>query len=368
QVVDYCRTPQNEIGQCILISECLPLKTFLEENQKTDENINYIRKFHCGFQGLIAKVCCALGNNANTTPPLENKFKEDNKTTNDKKPTSGRNLLPGKEICGRGYIEKILGGEITDIREFPWMALLEYKTSRGNKFMCGGSLINNRYVLTAAHCIVNERTSTGTKLISVRLGEYDLTKQRDCSDSTPGLENCADPPIDVTIEKQIPHELFNRRSKNREHDIALVRLNREVSYSEYVSPICLPTTEQVDPNSINNLIVAGWGATENNTNSDVKLKLLLPLVSNTECSSIFEKQTPIKIGNGQICAGGSEGKDACRGDSGGPLMLIEREPMKENYVAVGLVSFGFGCGIEGYPGVYTRVSSYVQWITDNIKE
>lgn len=82
---------------------------------------------------------------------------------------------------------------------------------------------------------------------------------------------------------------------------------------------------------------------------------------------MYEKKASLKIANGQICAGGSDGKDSCRGDSGGPLMLIERQYMKENYVAVGIVSFGLGCGIRGIPAVYTRVSSYVQWIVDNIE-
>ncbi|KAF2903038.1 hypothetical protein ILUMI_03135 [Ignelater luminosus] len=271
------------------------------------------------------------------------------------------NLLPGRDVCGKQTEDRIYGGIQTGIAEFPWMALLGITSNRtGDAFyICGGALINRRYILTAAHCAVEDITI-------VRLGEHDVDKKRDCEDDTPGLEDCSDDPIDVGIEKKIPHKDYD--DETHVHDIALLRLKKEVNYTNYVTPICLPLTSELKNQKYEGttLTTAGWGVTEKGYTSGVKLKVDLSVVPNSNCTEIYKKYD-LPIEDSHICAGGEEGKDSCQGDSGGPLMLRDRVKDEENFIAVGVVSFGYGCGIKGVPGVYARVTDYREWIAKNIE-
>lgn len=99
------------------------------------------------------------------------------------------------------------------------------------------------------------------------------------------------------------------------------------------------------------------------------LKLAVPYVQNNECVSRYNRsRTQVRIGARQMCAGGQTGRDSCSGDSGGPLMLSQYFNGESRYFQHGIVSFGpRNCGSEGLPGVYTRVSQYMDWILDNIK-
>ncbi|KAF2898357.1 hypothetical protein ILUMI_07818, partial [Ignelater luminosus] len=269
------------------------------------------------------------------------------------------NLLPNRSVCGKQFTDRIVGGKIADPQEFPWMALIEYETKNGKDFQCGGTLINSRYVLTAAHCLKEN-------LVSVRLGEYDLDKEVDCFDEE--SNDCLDKPIDVKVQEKIPHEQFSLEVRSYPHDIGLLRLSEDIPYSDSIMPICLPLEEIPNLSDEVNMTVAGWGVTESRTSSPVKLKAELPVVPNIECSSVYERKTGVKISERQICAGGIKGVDACIGDSGNPLMFHDKRDDEENFIAIGVVSFGIKCGDENIPGVYTRVSSYIQWIIDHIKE
>lgn len=99
--------------------------------------------------------------------------------------------------------------------------------------------------------------------------------------------------------------------------------------------------------------------------SDVKLKVTVPVVSNSECDSVFSRVSR-RISQKQLCAGGIAGQDSCRGDSGGALM--GKVSKYNNWFAFGVVSYGPSpCGTPGWPGVYTRVTEYVDWILSKIK-
>lgn len=97
----------------------------------------------------------------------------------------------------------------------------------------------------------------------------------------------------------------------------------------------------------------------------MKLRVEVPLVSNSECSTTYGKLGMI-ITDRQLCAGGAAGKDSCTGDSGGPLMTFKSD--EEVWYAEGIVSYGAGCGRAGWPGVYTGLPFYYDWIVDNIKQ
>lgn len=113
------------------------------------------------------------------------------------------------------------------------------------------------------------------------------------------------------------------------------------------------------------LVVAGWGRTEYSNSSPIKLKLRVPVVSPSQCLSRF-RTAGVTVQKTQLCAGAERGKDSCNGDSGGPLMHTFSNNSGQWYVE-GVVSFGARCGTEGWPGIYTRVSQYLDWIKENVR-
>lgn len=225
-------------------------------------------------------------------------------------------------------------------------------------------MISKRYVLTAAHCIKGKGLPKTWHLESVRLGEYNTATDRDCIPDNVGEICVEDPPLTVRIAEQIVHEDYAPLSNDQRYDIALLRLAEDVTFTNYIKPICLP----VSSNLSQKLTVAGWGSTENRRESDVKLKVSLPLVDMRQCSVTYQR-SGVTLGEGQLCAGGQKGFDSCRGDSGGPLMQQERgADMLARWKVVGVVSFGPSpCGMEGFPGIYTKVYDYLPWIMGKIR-
>lgn len=226
-------------------------------------------------------------------------------------------------------------------------------------FGCGGSLINERYVLTAAHCL-----PSGDYQTFVRLGEWNINTTSDCIQNA-----CNGSPLDVSIDEIIIHPGYNRHDRNRYHDIALLRLSQKVSFTPTIRPICLPRAQQLRPRNDHHdqrYTVVGWGITENFTASDVKLKVELPGVRLEECKRVYKR---IKIRETQMCAGGEERAGACSGDSGGPLLGVfsPGRGIRYNYLA-GVISFGNAvCGKKDWPAIFTNVASYVEWIENNVK-
>jgi len=278
------------------------------------------------------------------------------------------NLLPDNTICGMTRDSKIVGGQLTGLNEFPWMALIAYDTPSGRSFHCGGSLISKRYILTAGHC-VNKVPKTWT-IATVRLGENDLNQEIDCESDRPGIDDCADEPIDVGVEATFVHEQYDPNTISQHHDIALLRLNKDVNFSEWVSPICLPTTAEIREKDFAgaDLFVSGWGSTETSPQSNLKLKVDVPVKSDSECISKYLRGANVQLIANQLCAGGVKGKDSCTGDSGGPLMVLNRTPKEDNWYAIAIVSFGpTNCGLQNWPGVYTKVTPYMPWILSKMK-
>lgn len=147
------------------------------------------------------------------------------------------------------------------------------------------------------------------KLTSVRLGEWDTTTDTDCDDSFTNERVCNNPHVDVSVEEKIVHESYEPNSKNQHHDIALLRLSRNVQYTEFIKPICLPVSEDTKNADLsgNALDVAGWGKTEFSSSSNRKLKVAIRASSNAECQRIYGGSN-IEILDSQICAGGETGK------------------------------------------------------------
>ncbi|XP_064458616.1 uncharacterized protein LOC135368969 [Ornithodoros turicata] len=239
----------------------------------------------------------------------------------------------------------VIGGAKADYNTWPWMASI----LRGSelKFLCGGFLINDRYVLSAAHCFQGQRS---TQTYGVRLGQirYD------------------EGPV-YKVERFVVHEDYVRRQYY--NDIALIRLAEPVPLA-LIRPVCLPTPVMARQNLIGReATVLGWGDTMfGGPRSDTLQEVNgLPIVDVRKCNESYSKLRGNPFSRGItkefICAGLMQGgKDACQGDSGGPLML-EHEG---RWTAVGIVSFGYRCGEPGFPGVYTRISRHLRWIDNNI--
>ncbi|KAI4499078.1 hypothetical protein M0802_005944 [Mischocyttarus mexicanus] len=241
-------------------------------------------------------------------------------------------------VCGLTNTQKrIVGGVETKVNQYPWMALLKYK----KRFYCGGTIINSRYVLTAAHCIDRFEPN----LMSVVILEHD----RNTTTETKIEE--------YKVEQIIKHSGYSIVNYN--NDIALIKLNNVIKFKGLMRPVCLPDKGNTYSESIG--IVTGWGAVEESGPvSNTLQEVMVPILTNTQCRSMNYPSR--RITDNMICAGYAEGsKDSCQGDSGGPLHVLNDTV----HQIVGVVSWGEGCAKPKYPGVYTRVNRYLTWIQRN---
>ncbi|CAO1427631.1 unnamed protein product [Diamesa serratosioi] len=383
-----CRTPYNLAGQCVAIRSCSSILNLIQ-GPLTSQSRYFLQLSQCGFQNNQPLVCCPLQNSQFQQQRQQqqsqqgsqfqqqqqqnqqgSQFQQQQQGPSRNQQRTTGSLLPQPGVCGVANDDRIFGGERTKIDEFPWMVLLKYiKPSNPEPvFLCGGTLISDRYVLTASHC-VHPTLLLKNQLIAVRLGEWDLSQQKDCDDSLLNEVVCAPPPIDIAIEEKIMHEKYSPSSSNQHNDIALLRMRQKVTYGEFIRPICLPTSPSLrSANAVGEkLTTAGWGKTESGEKSDIKLKVLVPIYDSQQCSAKY-KSKGRNISTNQICAGGNAGEDSCRGDSGGPLMGLKSDGIPYWYLA-GVVSYGpVPCGQQNLPGVYTKVSEYIQWIESKMRQ
>ncbi|XP_013144041.1 PREDICTED: serine protease snake-like [Papilio polytes] len=248
--------------------------------------------------------------------------------------------------CNHDADRLIIGGINATSGEFPHMALLGYKKHEEDiQWSCGGSIISERYILTAAHC---------TYSVGVGRVKYALVGVLSRSEITEGS-------LRYDLEMPIRHPSYKPPLKY--HDIALLKTTTEIQLSANVVPACL----HVDVSADDALALAsGWGYTKHRgTVSDVLQKVKLEKFSEQECLQRYPGNRYLRHGfdpDTQICYGDhDESKDTCQGDSGGPLQL-KNQKIKCMYTVVGVTSFGSGCGLIGQPGVYVKVTAYVPWI------
>lgn len=366
---EACRTPNRREGRCIPRVECRSFNEYFSSDRiLTETELNFLQQSQCSFKP--PKICCP--DRVPTTPATtelssSRTSTEEPTTTTTSLPISSSSgaLLPDpdKFECGFDTLaDRIFGGSDTTLEEFPWFALLNYITKKGiHEFECGGTLINRRYVLTAAHCLDNAKLDGGERFVNVRLGDHNTATEIDCNDEedeTKGL--CADPPQNIGFEEIILHPGYSKNDPNQHHDLALIRLARDAEINGFVTPICLPDEGFVRTRAGINVTITGFGHTGRSRHSGVKQKAYVPIFDQEQCRKKWS--TRITLDEGQLCAGAQFNIDSCTGDSGGPLMT-----QKLYWTVEGIVSFGRGCGLEGWPGVYTRVSNYVDWIKSVIR-
>ncbi|XP_017064059.1 serine protease easter [Drosophila eugracilis] len=284
------------------------------------------------------------------------------------RPPSGIDQLPQHPYCGSAFSFRVVGGQHTGLFEFPWTTLLEYDMVGGGKdYACGASFIAQRWLITAAHCI----EAFGRNLTAAILGEWNRDTDPDCEVNLSGVRECAPPHIRVTIDRILPHPQYS--DKNYRNDIALLRLSRPVNWLQmkYLEPVCLPPQRGINANQLAGSAadVSGWGMTESSGSSKIKRMAMLHIQPQDECQEVFYKDTNLTLADSQMCAGGEIGVDSCSGDSGGPLTVEASTPGGNRYVYLaGVVSIGREqCGKTQFSGVYTRVSSFMDWIETTIR-
>ncbi|KAG9508708.1 putative protein phosphatase 2C 60, partial [Fragariocoptes setiger] len=324
--------------------------------------------------------------------------------------------------CGESSFtrtSRIVGGNDSKLGQWPWMTAiyLHKNPNENSEFWCGGALIDNRHVLTAAHCLTDVRGNRYTpEQISIRIGGVDLTKGTELplGSQSLGAE------IDQTLKARDAHaislardgvdlesgnidetlvesqsswfrqgtstndefkEKLSRKvglfktykvasikshSKFQRHgfynDIGLIELAETVAIDDNIQRVCVPMDSDRSRDFAGYMAtVLGWGTLSYGGQSAKALQqVTMPVWTNKDCDDRYLQP----IGKTFMCAGFlSGGKDACQGDSGGPLLINDS---KGRWFLHGVVSFGKTCAQAGYPGVYTRVSEYLDWIRDNI--
>lgn len=242
----------------------------------------------------------------------------------------------------------IVGGEIAQPGQFPWQAFVS-----PNGAYCGGALIAPEWVVTAAHCFFEGEDGQPKVRIpddrfQITLGAQNLTQQEPSQQKLGAAQG-------------IVHESYDPNGDD--NDIALIRLSQPATLDERVGLVPLIAAGEAGNLDAPGVLgtVSGWGNTAADGEVSDELRFVaLPVVAQDVCAQTYADLTA-----NMLCAGGSAegGQDSCQGDSGGPYVVPDGQG---GVKLAGVVSFGQGCALPGVPGVYVRVSRYLDWISSKI--
>lgn len=271
--------------------------------------------------------------------------------TNATNSTSAKPQADARASCGAGPFKalsideqkRIVGG--TDAVKNSWpfiVALLNNKRQ-----FCGGSIMDSTRILTAAHCVAH-MSSWDVARLEVALGMHNLK-----------------PSMDYQVLKKVRRVTRHRGFDSRTlyNDIAILTLDSPIDYTSTISPVCLPPSDSSDQYTDKEAAVIGWGAIrEGGGQPSVLQQVTVQIMTNDKCKNMYGSDAPGGIVDHMLCAA-YPNKDSCSGDSGGPL-LVQQNPGSP-WIQAGIVSWGIGCAQTKYPGVYARVTSFMNWIARN---
>ncbi|XP_071442545.1 venom peptide isomerase heavy chain-like [Hetaerina americana] len=252
----------------------------------------------------------------------------------------GEGLTSASCKCGRTHTHRIVGGSRAKSGEWCWQAkvMVWSKDDDGSFFLCGGSIINDEYILSAAHCFHGHE---GSK-VDIYLGAYKL------------FGDVEGTKYNVDFIKL--HADYD--DKTKANDIALVKLTRKIKFTDRVCSVCLPATEKNYTGEI--CTITGWGALKSGGDSPVALmEAQVKVISHEKCQKQYGYLDP-----SQICAA-APGVDSCQGDSGGPMVHQGKNGIWD---LVGIVSAGKGCADPDFAGLYTNVYEFLPWIRKNTED
>nr|XP_049465303.1 serine protease snake-like isoform X3 [Anopheles coluzzii] len=237
------------------------------------------------------------------------------------------------------------------LREFAHIAAIGWTNEdQSVRWLCGGSLIWENFILTAAHCAADDNNVPPDV---ARMGDINIYSDEDDEFAQ-----------QLKIVDIIRHPMH--RFSSTYYDIALMKLERNVTVHDTVAPTCLWLDDEI---RFPELLAAGWGRTgfgEDTTKT--LLKVQLAPIDNEKCSTYYNKGDRVLrdgLMEHQLCAG-DEKMDTCPGDSGGPLHVKLFDGWKLTPFLVGVTSFGKACGVSA-PGVYVKVSKFSDWIIETLQ-
>jgi len=258
------------------------------------------------------------------------------------------------DFCGCGYsvgnpapgANRIVGGkEVDPPNAVPYQAFIQVRFSNKQEFICGATLLNKRYAVTAYHCLENTWQITSLPDVRVHLGLWH--RQYNAEQTIK---------VDRVISSDQPYD-------GSDNDIALLHLSEDAIFSDKIVPACLPS-DASKTYAGELAIVSGWGDTSYRGDDSLTLKaanLTIMEQNSPKCTAYrnYEDTLPMS----QMCAFAA-GTDSCQGDSGGPLVVKE----DGRWTLVGVVSYGKGCANMDYAGVYARVTNFLDWINSEIAD
>ncbi|KAK4887604.1 hypothetical protein RN001_003875 [Aquatica leii] len=352
---ELCLTPFNETGECTQITDCPRLMAeFAVVNPKDKD---YLNEFVCKYpdddpdgEDYVLKVCC--GHSPNFTV-FANTSQEEPDFSN----------ISDYRFCGLQHRDDyILSDDKLTADEFPWLAAIINATLPAQREgVCGGTLINSRYVLTSVECT---KLFKNEEIMLARLGDYNLNTEEDCF-QLPDLNDFECTVVqEYGIEKVINHPFYS--SYLLLNDIALLRLNETVQFSDYVRPICLPTSEDELAYYGITLYSTGFGDNEPDVKGPkTKKKIRTTLTPVHVCDDKVSLLGYVNLYTEyHFCSEDRENATyvTCDGDEGGPVMFSK----KFQWFIEG-ISSTFGCG-DGEPQSHTKVFKYLRWIKLNIED
>uniref|UniRef100_A0A182PLN5 CLIP domain-containing serine protease n=1 Tax=Anopheles epiroticus TaxID=199890 RepID=A0A182PLN5_9DIPT len=256
---DACQTPSGTAGICEPVKNCSYVRKILQSPDFSHYDTTYLETLKCGEMTVpmrkkpIPLLCCPKFGNS---------------------PTCG-----AQNIADRIYF-----GEETERGEHPWAGLLFYNVGRNRTVpKCGGALVSERYVITAAHCTVDK---PNWKLLYVRFNEFNSSSPDNCTTAEDDEIICRE---DYAVESIIPHPDYDMHNISRPNDICILRLATDVTFNDYVRPICLPFDLSIQQLPVVDEIftVTGWGETEERRPSDIQKHVDLPGLDNEACNSVY---------------------------------------------------------------------------------